>query len=511
MAKKKILTDNGQEILPITHEDCVLDNNGVSIGSKIGNINELATDSRTDLVSAINDILYYKNNIKQENENLIQENEELKQENENIRDTLAGLMQEGGYNITGEEDINNLLDMLILSGITISDIKQIECGAFATFVLKNDGSLWGCGNNGYGELGLGNTTSQNRFTQVTTNINNDVKQVACGGYGTFYGGNAAWYYHDHAFIVKNDGSLWATGYNSTGQLGLNDTTNRNTFTQVTTNINNDVKQVICGGRYTFIIKNDGTVWACGYNGNGNLGLNDTNNRTTFTQVTTNINNDVKEIVCGGEQAFILKNDGSLWATGWNQYGCLGLGDATQRTTFTQVTTNINNDVKQIAHAGIHTLILKNDGTVWSCGANHSGQLGLGTNDYDHHNTFTQVTENINNDVKQIYCGGYIHYLSGMSAYDYSVILKNDGSLWSCGLNDSGQLGLGDTTNRNTFTQVTTNINNDVKQVICGGNFMFILKNDGSLLSCGGNGFGQLGVFDNSNKSTITEVTKGFSY
>ena len=66
MAKKKILTDNGQEILPITHESCVVDNNGVSIGSKIGNINELATDSRTDLVSAINDILEFNNETKEQ-------------------------------------------------------------------------------------------------------------------------------------------------------------------------------------------------------------------------------------------------------------------------------------------------------------------------------------------------------------------------------------------------------------------------------------------------------------
>lgn len=66
MAKKKILTDNGQEILPITHELCVLDNNGISIGSKIGNINELATDSRTDLVSAINDILEFNNETKEQ-------------------------------------------------------------------------------------------------------------------------------------------------------------------------------------------------------------------------------------------------------------------------------------------------------------------------------------------------------------------------------------------------------------------------------------------------------------
>lgn len=73
MAKKKILTDNGQEILPITHESCVLDNNGVSIGSKIGDINELATDSRTDLVSAINDILEFKDSMKQEMEDIKQQ------------------------------------------------------------------------------------------------------------------------------------------------------------------------------------------------------------------------------------------------------------------------------------------------------------------------------------------------------------------------------------------------------------------------------------------------------
>ena len=71
MAKKKILKDNGKEILPITHESCVLDNNGVSIGSKIGNINELATDSKTDLVSAINDILQFNSETKDAKQQLV--------------------------------------------------------------------------------------------------------------------------------------------------------------------------------------------------------------------------------------------------------------------------------------------------------------------------------------------------------------------------------------------------------------------------------------------------------
>ena len=77
----------------------------------------------------------------------------------------------------------------------------------------------------------------------------------------------------NAFILKNNGTLWSCGYNEYGQLGLGNTTNRNTFTQVTTNIN-DIKSVYCGCHYTLILKNDGTLWGCGYNNCGQLGLGD---------------------------------------------------------------------------------------------------------------------------------------------------------------------------------------------------------------------------------------------
>jgi hypothetical protein len=100
-------------------------------------------------------------------------------EAEHTRSTLAGLMQEGGYNITGDESIDSLLDLLTLSGISISDIKQIACGNEYTIILRNDGSVWSCGENEYGQLGLGDTTDRKIFTQVTTNVNNDVKQIDC--------------------------------------------------------------------------------------------------------------------------------------------------------------------------------------------------------------------------------------------------------------------------------------------------------------------------------------------
>ena len=91
---------------------------------------------------------------------------------------------------------------------------------------------------------------------------------------------------DHSLILKNDGTLWGTGYNGYGQLGLGDITNKTTFTQIITNAD-DIKSVYCGYYYTLILENDGTLWGCGGNGNGELGLGDTNNRTTFTEVAGN--------------------------------------------------------------------------------------------------------------------------------------------------------------------------------------------------------------------------------
>ena len=346
------------------------------------------------------------------------------------------------------------------------DIKQIACGSGFTFILKNDGSVWACGSNYNGQLGLGDTTQRNTFTQVTTNINNDVKQIACGS--------------THAFILKNDGTVWSCGYNTNGELGLGDSDSKNTFTQVSTNINNDVKQIACGDWHTFIIKNDGSLWACG-NNSGQFGLGHTDDKSTFTQVTTNINNDVKEIATGYEHTFIIKNDGSVWACGYNDAGQLGLGKTT--TTFTQVDIS---GVKQIACGNSHTFILKNDGSVWSCGRNNYGQLGLG--DTTNKSSFTQVTGL--SEVNKIACG-----------VGHTVILKNDGSVWSCGDNQYGQSGLGATTTKTTFTKVTANIH-DTKQIACGGTHTFILKNDGTVWSCGSNGGGALGLGDTTNRNVF---------
>ena len=460
-----------------TYEDSlkeILKENGIEVNDN---------ESLADLIIKVNNTLNAKEEKDAENKQL-----------------LIDALINNGIKINGDESFSELLDMIEIKDGRIvrnNDIAQIVCseGGY-TCAIKNDGSLWFSGYDEEGESGIGFTeTSYRTFNQVVNNINNDVQHVGCG--------------ENHTIIAKTDGSIWSCGYNYSGELGLGTSgsiTGEKTFTQVTSDINSSVKQIICRGYIydgfvrgkSIILANDGSLWACGYNKYGELGLVMGKSYTTFTQVTTNINNDVKQVACGIYHTMIIKNDGSLWACGNNEEGQLGLGDTKDRGGFFQVTTNINNDVKQVACGTTCTFILKNDGSVWACGEGFKGQLGLG--DTDNRTTFTQVTTNINNDVKQIACGG-----DGISSHVF--ILKTDGSLWATGYNRYGQLGLGtsDTNNHSTFTQVTTNINNDVKEVICGEDTSFIIKNDGSVWACGYNSNGQLGLNDKTNRNTFTKT------
>ena len=343
-----------------------------------------------------------------------------------------------------------------------------------TFILKNDGTLWGCGQNDSSQLGLGEDISnKNTFTQIITNTDN-VKSIYCGG--------------NYSFILKNDNTLWGCGNNNCGQLGLGDVNNRNIFTIIGINTN-DIKSVYCGYKHAFILKNDGTLWGCGDNSYGQLGLGDKTNRTIFTQITVNIDN-IKTIYCSLYNTLVLKNDGTLWGCGNNNEGQLGLRDITYTSTFTQITTNVNN-IKSVYCGSVHTLILKKDGALWGCGTGQNGRLGLG--DTNNRTIFTQITTNTDN-IKSIYCGG-----------PYTFILKNDSTLWACGYNTNGELGLGDTTDRTTFTQIITNTNN-IKSIYCGYNHTLILKNDGTLWGCGLNNQGQLGLVNGSNRTTFTQLT-----
>ena len=365
-----------------------------------------------------------------------------KNENEsNIKNKLCNIIKDNGFEYDNDQSISDLIEFIGNKRIENNNYKLCDAyhasnGNRKTLILKSNGDLYGCGINSNGELGLGDRLGRSAFFK----INHNVSSVS--------------YNDDCVYIIKNDGSLWACGSNSYGQLGLGDATNQNnTFNQVTTNINNDVKEVVCGYRCAFTIKNDGSLWATGYGQFYKLGLGDNDNRTTFTQVTTNINYDVKQVACIKNYTFILKNDGSLWSC----------GGGSSMKYFTQISIDDSITIKKIIGTGDILYIITNEDDLYS----YSNSEGM-------------IQKNIGN-VKHVVYGGFEQ---ANSTYKSLFVLKNDGTLWSCGWNKYGQLGLGDTTDKNTLTQVTININNDVEQVYTNGICSFIIKSDGSLWSCG---------------------------
>ena len=147
----------------------------------------------------------------------------------------------------------------------------------------------------------------------------------------------------------------------------------------------------------------------------------------------------------GLHSLIIKTDGSLWTFGRNTYGQLGDGSSTHRRTPTQI---LSSGVARVSSGQYHSLIIKTDGSLWTFGRNAEGQLGDGTT--VQRNTPTQI---LPSGVSQVSAG-----------YSHSVILKTDGSVWTVGRNTNGQLGDGTTTNRNTLTQI---ISSGVVQVSAG--------------------------------------------
>ena len=124
-----------------------------------------------------------------------------------------------------------------------------------------------------------------------------------------------------------------------------------------------------GREHSLLLKEDGSVWATGLNKYGQLGDGTTTNRWGFIQV---IAKEAVVITAGKYHGMVLKKDGSVWSTGWNENGQLGDGTTTSKNSFVQV---IEKEARAIAAGIRHSMVLKEDGSVWATGSNTSGRLG----------------------------------------------------------------------------------------------------------------------------------------
>ena len=364
-------------------------------------------------------------------------------------------------------------------------VKLIKCAGnsltgSACYVITEDGALYVWGKNSYGQLGVGNEVNKNTPIKVTA-INGKVMELIISNSFSVY-------------AILEDGSLYAWGNNSDGQLGVGDEENRNTPTKV--NLPSKIKELIITGSSVYALMEDSSLYSWGYNLDGQLGVGDEVNKNTPTKV--NLPGKIKELITTGSSVYVsvyaLMEDSSLYSWGSNESGQLGVGDEVNKNTPTKV--NLPSKIKELITTGSSVYALMEDSSLYSWGYNSYGQLGVG--DKIDKNTPTIVN-----------LPGKIKKLITSSSASYAIL--EDGSLYAWGYNYYGELGVGSNEDKNTPTKVTA-INGKIMDLIINSDkdystykSIFAIIKDGSLYAWGNNKDGQLGI--GSREDNINSPTK----
>ena len=298
--------------------------------------------------------------------------------------------------------------------------------------------------------------------------------------GTVSAGNA------HSLALKNDGTIWAWGNNSYGQLGTGSTGNSSTPVQVMTSGSvplSGIVSVAAGTDQSFAVDGNGNVWAWGFNTGGQLGIGTSTNATLAVQVTGV--SGIVAIASSGYHTLALKSDGTVWTWGANNLGQTGNGTTSSVTTTpTQVSTL--QGIVALAAGSNHSLALDKTGKLWAWGDNSHGQLGTGT--YSSQTSPVAVGSSFT---------GVVSVSAGTSS---SYALKGDGSAWSWGDNSVGSLGNGNTTASTSPTQISS-LNNGVVAI---GN-QAAMTTGGMFYTWGDNSSGRLGTGSVSTYSAVVQA------
>lgn len=371
---------------------------------------------------------------------------------------------------------------VILSGVQYSGSwtlqQQMQAKQAGTWPDGTQRELWMWGQNSLGDLGLNDTVNKSSPVQVGALTNWLVMALT----------------NRSTLAIKTDGTLWSWGRNDYGQLGQNIASTVNISSPVQVGSGTTWSKVAGGWRHVLATKTDGTLWSWGANDYGQLGQNiaTTINRSSPVQVgalTTWLN-----VACGWYHSIAIKTDGTLWTWGYNTYGALGInvgiGNYSSPKQVGALTTWAS------ASGGIEfTAAIKTDGTLWSWGRNQNGQLGQ------------NIAYNISRSSPvQIGAQTYWAYVSCMEAAVAATTTNN--YLFTWGRNSQGQLGddtSGPYASKSSPSAVGSAVwsrvsVNSISEASC-----IATRTDGTLWTWGYNNPGQLGLGNITNYSSPKQV------
>lgn len=343
---------------------------------------------------------------------------------------------------------------------------KVSAGAYHTIAIKTDGTLWGWGQNDYGQVGDGTLINRNNPIQIGTA--NDWVAVSAGNF--------------HNLALKSNGTLWAWGINTGGQIGDGTVINKSTPVQV--GVATDWTGISAGGGHSLARKSTGTLWAWGLNVYGQIG--DGTNTQRNSPVQVGVLTTWADFSAGSDHSIATRNDGTLWGWGRNTFGQVGDGTTTARNAPVQI--GIETNWAKVSASYYHNLAIKTTGSLWGWGNNQYGQVGDGT----------QIQRNA-----PVQAGVATDWLEIEGGLYHSLGRKSTGTLWAWGINNYGQLGDGTTTTRVNPVQSGTATD---WALISGGIYHTeAIRSAGTLWAMGYNQSGQLGDGTNTNKLLAVQI------
>lgn len=291
--------------------------------------------------------------------------------------------------------------------------------------------------------------------------------------------------------VPEGHSIYATGANSDGGLGINST--RDTSRPTLIGKDKDWLKVAAGEGHTMAIKVNGTLWAWGRNIEGQLGIG--SNTSSLVPVQVGRDSNWLDVVCGQNHTIALQKRGTLWTWGENDNGQLGLGTYDNRNTPQQQGgKNGYSGWRSIGKGKNNTYAIDSDGSLYGCGDNSYNQIASTGSNFT---TFRRISS-----------ASYFTKVDGGNGHVAAISIW--GELFTWGNNNFGQLGTGNTTNINSPTKVTSLNFIDIADVSCGYNHTLIKTSTDIVYSAGDNGSNQLPINTNTDKTKFSVFhDKGF--
>jgi len=305
--------------------------------------------------------------------------------------------------------------------------KAVTAANFHSIGLKTNGTLWAWGWGNSHEMGLGQATSK---TNKPLQIGKDTNWISVSTAP------------DNTVALKSDGSLWVWGNNVNGQLGVGKTPNSAVYTPTRVGKSNDWASAIASQHIILAIRTDGSLWVWGRRGGSSIyGMDIPDNVIPEPRQIGTEKNWSRIFVHnrhGGAAVIAEKTDGSLWIWGDNRYGKLGTGNTNKIVE--PIRLNIPGSIKDCAIGHNHTIMVKQDGSIW-----HSGNFLQ--------NVDVRAGQKSNSlvFVPLGFPGRWTGVYKGMN---FTLLTDQAGNIWTLGINDKGQLGTGNKNSSMTPTKIS---------------------------------------------------------